>query len=340
MLDWSKSYSSEWRVFKVNRKTWADAERVDNVDSFTLSRTDDGALLESGSLDVTGDFESDYYRIVLTAYQGGSVERVDVATLLFDFTGGEYNHNVTTHNLDGFSVLYPASVSSITIGGYAPAGSDGARYAGDLLESAINAPVEVEGSFTLVDNMVHEFGTTVLDAAWNVLDAGGFIIQVDGSGVVHIRKKPDFSNPSLILDTVKSDIMTNGISFSANISEIPNRYIVIDNNIVTIATNDDTQSPVSTVNRGYNVDVIDTSPALVNSEGYIKYANRMLEENSILKEEKSYVREYAPNVYPYSTIKSSVRGLEGDLRVKSQSIRCDYGITVSEVAVKEHKLYG
>lgn len=337
MIDWSKSYSATWRVFSVNRKTWADGQLIDNVDSIDVSRTADGSLIESGSLSVTGDFSPDYYRIVMTAEQGGEVERVNVATLLFDMSDGEFNHNVTTNHVDGFSVLYPASVSAITIGKYAPANSDGAQYVKELLEEAINAPVEVEGSFTLNDNIVFELGATVLDCAWLVLDAGKFVLQIDGYGTVHVKPTP--TEPDLILNANTKGVLMNGVSFEANMSEIPNRYVVIDENFVTTAVNDDPDSIVSTVSRGYNVDVIDTSPALVNSETYGQYARRKLEESSVLKEEKSYSREYAPDVYPYSIIRASLNGLDGDIRVQSQTISCDHGIKVSERSIKEHKLW-
>ena len=55
-MDWSSSYKADWRVFRVNRKTWADAEPLNKVDSVSLSRTADGALLESGSIKVSGEF--------------------------------------------------------------------------------------------------------------------------------------------------------------------------------------------------------------------------------------------------------------------------------------------
>lgn len=337
-MDWDKSYSSIWRIFRVNRNTWADAESVPNVISAEVVKTADGDVIESGSLEVTGEFEPDYYRIVMTAEQGADVDRVDVATLLFNTTGGEFNYGVDTYDVDGFSVLYPASVKAVTIGEYAPAGVNGAEYARNLLENAINAPVEVEGSFTLNDNIVHELGASVIDAVWNVLNAGGFVIQIDGRGVVYIRPKP--AEPSLIIDNSQLGMLLNGISFNADMSEIPNRYVIIDGINITIAENNDPTSAVSIPSRGYCVDVVDTSPTPIDGETYSAYANRMLKELSVMEEEREYVREYAPDVYPYSIVRATVNGLEGDLRVKSQSITCSNGISVSEKVAKETQLYG
>lgn len=336
-MEWGRSYTATWRVFRVNRKTWADAEQVSGIDSISVTRTADGALLESGEFDVTGDLVPDYYRIVMTAEQGGEVTRVDVATLLFDITGGEYDYGTTEQSAEGHSVLYPASTTAIVTGEYAPAGVDGARYAGDLLEQTINAPVEVEGSFTLNDHVVHEPGSYVLDAVWSVLDAGNFVIQLDGRGVVHIRPRP--TEPSLILDNSNTSLLTNGVNYTTNISEIPNRYIVIDDNNRAIAENNDPNSEVSTVSRGFFVDEIDESPTPINGETYSEYAERQLELLSVMEDERTYTREFVPGVYLYSIIKASIDGLEGDLRVKSQTLKCGNGITIAEKAVREEHLW-
>ena len=332
-MDWDKSYSASWRFFRVNRDTWADGEQVYGIDSIDVTRTANGDLLESGSMEVTGSIEPDYYRAVLTAEQAGEVVRVDVATLLFDISGGELDHGTEVRNMEGYSVLYPASVTAIIAGEYAPARIDGAQYAGDLLADAINAPVEVEGSFTLNQNVIHEFGSSVLEAAWDVLNAGNFIIQIDGRGVVHIKPKP--KDPALILGSNNIRMLSNGISYTTDISKIPNRYLVITDNNRTIAVNNDPTSSVSVVSRGYCVDEVDESPEPINGETLAEYATRKLQEMSIVREEKNYTREYAPDVDLYCMVRGSINGLEGDMRIESQTFSCGTGITVDEKAVRE-----
>lgn len=336
-MDWTKSYTSTWRVFKVNRKTWADGEMVRKVRSANVSRTADGRLLESGSLEVTGRFESDYYRIVMTAEQGGELTRVDVATLLFQADGGDVDFGRVATDVDGSSVLTPADTTSVITGEYAPAGVDGAQYAAELLRGAINAPVEVEGSFTLNSHIVFELGESIIDAVWKVLDAGGYVIQIDGRGVVHIRPKP--TQPTLTITSSNMRMLSNGTSFKSSTADIPNRYIVIEDNDVTIAVNDDPESIVSTVNRGYFVDVVDTSPTPVNGKTMEEYAHDRLKELSILRDERTYVREYAPNVFLYSLVRGSINGLQGDMRVASQTLDCGRGITVSEKSAREIRLW-
>lgn len=336
-MNWNQSYNAQWRIFRVNRDTWADAEQITNVATASVSRTADGSLLESGSFEVTGEFDADYYRIVMTAEQGGNVERVDVATLLFSVKGGKVDYGTSFQNADGYSVLHPASKTAVMTGEYAPAGVDGAEYAAKLLRSAINAPVEVEGSFKLNDNVVHEIGSPILSAAWAVLTAGNFVIQIDGRGVVHIRPRP--TEPALIIDSESMKLLQNGIQYSADESDVPNRYIVIVGNNKTIAVNDDPNSTVSTTVRGYFVDEVDESPTPVNGETLPAYASRRLHELSVVFDERTYTREYAPDVWPYSIVRASIDGLEGDRRVTSQTLTCNYGVTLQEKSTREIKLW-
>lgn len=336
-MNWGQSYSASWRVFRVNRDTWADGEQITNVDTVSITRTADGSLLESGGFEVTGDFEPDYYRIVMTAVQGGDIERVDVATMLFDAKSGEYDYGRQVQEFEGFSVLYPASTSTVIMGEYAPAGVDGAKYAGDLLADAINAPVEVEGSFTLNDHIVHDIGSSVIEAVWSVLDAGNFVIQIDGRGVVHILPRP--TEPTLVLDNSSTRLLSNGITYTTDISDIPNRYIVIKEQSKTIAVNADPESSVSSYSRGYYVDEVDESPTPIDGETITAYADRRLHELSYMHETCEYTREYAPDVYLYSIVKASITGMDGNLRVTGQTVTCDKGIMIKEKSAKEVNLW-
>lgn len=336
-MDWRDSYHSSWRIFRVNRDTWADAEQVTNIDSVNITRTADGDLLESGSMSISGDFETDYYRIVMTAERGGDVQRVDVGTLLFDSASGVIDFGTTTRDAEGYSVLYPASVTLVYNGEYAPAGVDGAEYVHDMLTRTINAPVHVDGHFTLNEHVVFDVGSSVLEACWLVLDAGNFVMQIDGRGEVHILPKP--SEPALVIDTGNIGLLENGIEYTEDISEIPNRYIVIEGNSKTVASNDNPESIVSTISRGYNVDEIDESATPVNGETLGEYALRRLHEMSIMTSERSYTREYQPNVYLYDVIRGSIDGLFGDYRITNQTINCEHGVVLEETANREVSLF-
>lgn len=341
MIDWRMGYSSTWRVFRVGTDTWADSSELCGVSSVSVERTcdEEAPLLERGSMSVdmppSEEFEEGYYRVVMTATQDGISERVEVATMLCSSTNFETDRNVTAHDIECRSVLYPASVTKVDVGGYAPKGIDAVQYIASMLRGCINAPVETEGSFTLDDHYVFDEGTYVLQAVWKLLDAGSYVIQVTGNGTVRVIPKP--TEPSLVLDHANARLLHNGVSGALDYSEVHNRYFASDNGVVAVAVNDDPTSITSTVRRGWTSDEYESSPTRVNGETLQAYVERKLEEQSLVTDDRTYTREFSPDVYPYSIVRGSIGsvGLSGDMRVVSQSLMCDNGITVTEEARRE-----
>ncbi len=339
-IDWARAYSAHWRVFRVNPATWTDGEIVDGVESVDVSRDTSGKApeLESGtitaSLPVLTEFEPGYYRVAMTAEQSGSIERVDIATLLCESTGGTINHGLDTSGITGRSVLHPAAVTSVQPGEHVPAGGDGAQHAARLLRQCLAAPVEVDGSFTLDDAFDFALGDTCLEAAWEVLNAGGFVIQIDGGGRVAIRPKP--AEPALTLDRANARLLMPGIQYALDWSKVPNRVTVTDGGETARAENL-TGSPASYDQRGHWVDKTEDSPVRVNGETLAACAARLLEEASTITDSRTYTREWWPGVLPFSIVRGSMADvkLDGDMRVASQSVSCGMGVTVTEKACRE-----
>ena len=340
MLDWSRSWTAHWRVHRVERSTWADGARLEGVTKLTVQRdaTGDAPLLETASMTLVGDEPPvDYYRLVLIAEQGGTWERQDIATMLYERTKGIADHGVRTLTLAGRSVLWPASVRVMPLTAYAPSGADGAQYVARLLRTCVHCPVSVVtgGGFVLASNVVHEPGTTYLQAAWDVLRAGNHTMIVDGSGAVTIV--PVASSPSLTLDAAGAALLRPGIEYTLDYSDVPNRYIAVDDLASAVAVNDSPTSPTSTVTRGCYVDEYDSSPVRVDGETLGAYAQRRLRELSVVASERTYTRKWTPDTYPGSVVRGSMSSveLEGDLRIVTQRLECGAGIEVSERAAQE-----
>lgn len=343
MIDWTRGYRvTAWRLFRVNPDTWADSGEVGGMVSATVSRTEEDEQ-DRGTVSLTSDargrFEQGWHRIAMTASQSGSIERVDVATLWLDSTGGELNRGASLVTVNGSSVLHPCASETLETGSYAPRGVDGAEYAADLIRSTTPAPVVVEGSFTIDEHVVFDSGATALSAARLVLDAGNFIMQVDGRGVVHIHPRP--SDPVLVLDASKARLMQPSVTYTLDYSEVPNRYIAEDESASARSVNDDPNSPTSTVSRGWVKDIRDTSPIRVNGETLTAYTARRLMEESTVHDTRSYTREWWPDVHPGSIVRGTVAtvGEDGLFRVESQQIDCNKGITVQESSYREVVLW-
>lgn len=340
-MDWTKGYSATWRVFEVSTDTWADGALVANVRSASINRecTGKAPLLESGSITLDAPigeaFTERYLRIVMTANQDGQAERVDVATLLCSSGSGTIDYGADEQDLAGYSVLYPASTRLLTRGTYAPAGTDGVAWAASMLGEACQAPVTTMGSFTLEDAVVFDIGTSYLECVWMVLDAGGYCMQIEGNGTINILPLP--TQPALLLDGTGARLITTGIDYTHDWSDVPNRYVAVDGANIAEVVNDDRASPTSTVTRGYYIDEVDTSPVRVNGESLQQYAVRRLEELSTVPDERTYTREYSPGVYPFSLVRGTLADvqIEGDLRVQTQSLECGKGILVTEKAERQ-----
>ena len=339
MLDWQRSYSSAWRVYRVNVETWADGDRVDGIDSITVTRdaTGDAPLMESGTVTVTNAaIPRGWYRIAMVATQDGATERVDVATLELVRNGGKTDHGVPTDSVTARSVLYPASTLELSPSQYAPAGSDGAAYAAALLRLNCVAPVEVVGGgFPLADNVVPSEGESALSVAWRVVDAGGHVIRITGDGTIRVMPRP--TAPAITLDGASASLLLPSVDYGDTYDGVPNRFTVREGaNRVTV-TNEDAASPTSHQQVGYWIDESERNPTRVGGETLDAYARRRLAELSVVRMERTYRRKWWPEVYPLDVVRASLASvrLDGDMRVERQSLACGAGITVTERAVME-----
>jgi hypothetical protein len=346
MIDWQESYSLESvRLYRVDVGTWADAEEVGGIETMTVQRSASGTapLIESGSVTIDvplGQTVSEgYYRIVAYAVQSGSTERVEVATLHCAATSGTANGGIAETSVTGRSVLYPASTEKLARGSYAPAGVDGMQYAADLLRGSCAAPVTVDGSFTIDQAVVFDSGSSILTAAWKVLNAGNGCIRISGDGTIHVGPMPE--EPALVIDRYSTGMLMPTVKSNTDMTKMPNRYTAIQGGVTETVANDDPTSVTSTAWRGYVSDVVDKSPKRVNGETLRSYCARKLEEASVLKIPYSYAREYWPNVVPYDIIRTNVPsvGLLADMRVSKQKVTLAGGILVEETAESEEQLW-
>ena len=346
-MDWTRGYTARWRLFRVDRDTWADADEVKGLESATVELKDGATdhLLVSGGFTVVtpqgSDVGADIYRLVLHADQGGMVERQDVATLMCECAHRDGERGRTVNEMTGTSVLYPASVRTLASGSYAPSGVGGLTWAAGVLRSCLIAPVVVDSETEshLSEHVVFDVGMSALDAVWSVLDACGAIMQVTGDGVVHLLMLP--TEPKLVLNRVSTKLLHPGIGEDLDLSEVPNQVVVERDGQRYEAVNDDPSSDTSTITRGYVHDHYIDSPTLVDGETLYGHAVRQLEELSIVQDRRTYSREWWPDVYPGDIVRGSMPsvGLDGDLRIIRQSLDCAHGIKVTEEAAKEIRMW-
>lgn len=339
-IDYTQSYTSIWSFYRMDPDTWVPVEKVANLYTFSLDKdgTDSVPLLETGSVEMglmtSEGFTPGWYQLSMVVEQPGVGYEVEaIATLWFESAKGTVTGSNDRVSADGRSVLYPASTTVLTAGSYAAKGIDGAAHCGNLLRSCGPAPVSVEGSFTLDDYYVFNEETSVLEAVWMILDAGGFCIQLDGDGTINIRPKP--TEPALTVSRQTAAILGASYDYTYDRSVVHNVYIAVEGETRAVARNDDPESPTSTVSRGFEVTAVDTSPIRVNGETLQTYAERkLMEERTNVERILVYNREYWPGVEPFSIVRwHTDGGYPQDLTVKSQTLTIGNGILVKETAV-------
>ena len=329
-MGYETGYASTWVVRRIDPDTWTPIGVLDGVDSVTVQRAvndSSSPLLESGSMEVSGDVEEGYYRIEMRPSLG---EMVTVATMLFCPDGRKWSHRAWGGKASGRSVLAPASVRMCKPGQQAPMGVDGAAWCASRLREVIKAPVVVEGSFKLGEFMSFESSDSVLDAVWSVLKAVGWCIQIAGDGTVTIREMP--TEPSLVINSANRGLLMPKITRRTPISDVPNVLYVYDGDQEAVAKNEDLTSPTSVQARGRRIEQVEENPTRKEGESLLQYAKRRLAELADVYETIDVEREWVDGIHPYSIVRSNMpeSGVTGDFRVMSQKLKCGAGIKVSE----------
>lgn len=346
-IDWTRGYSATWRLHEVNRRTWTDGDRLAGVHEATVERTDEGDAPEVESSSVTidqpmsGDFRERFLRLVMVAEQDGARERVNVCTQLFAATSATTQRGYRASSLSGRSVLHTAATRKTWLAyrPYLPRGADGPTEVAEMLRACVVAPVEVTGAFEVTEDYNFDRAESVLESAWAVLRAGGHRIRVDGRGRVHVEPVP--TDPALALSSDNLRLLAPEVSETRDWADVPNVYTADSGTETATATNASATSPVSTVSRGYVVDEYDSTPVLVNGETLEAYAERRLREMSVVTDARQWEREWWPDVGPGDLIRATLasRGIEGDYRVRRQSLACGAGIVVTEQAERSVSLW-
>lgn len=348
MIDLSGTYTSEFRLMKINTQTWADEERVPGTIEAKIDRncTDDYPLLETGTYTIdTGineDLAQGWYRLeMLVTDPSGNHDLIELCTQRLQSGSGLINYGHDAKSVTGQSVLQPMSKRKMAVGKHVPKGVNAVEWVMQLFE-ATPAPVRVLGNgFTVDQHYVFDPGTTWLRAAWDVLRLDDWCMQIDGSGLITLRPKPE--NAAIVLDESTKGLLLPGINYKFDLSDVPNHYVAIAEDGTEMEVwNDQADSQTSlSAREGLVQDYVDLSPIPVDGEGLYGYVRRRLEEESTVSREFSYTRSFVDGVVPFDIVSAIIPsdGMLGDLRVQSQSLTCTRGVMVTETAAEEVKEY-
>ena len=334
-MDWIKGFSATYYMTIVDRQTWRDIERIE-ITGGSVSKSDSD-LIESADIDCRNyDKGEQWVRLYLDARQKGSdANHVPLFTGLATSPSTDINGVIRSNSLECYSVLKPVDDVPLPRGWFAAKRSNGALIIRNELLADTPAPVQIDGEPpTLSQTIISEDNETKLSMATKILTAMNWRFRIDGDGTIHIVSKASTITASF--DALENDAVEPQISVNYDWYSCPNVFMAVIDGVSYTARDDDADSPLSTVNRGREVWVVENSPNLNSGETATQYVQRRLKESQTAIMSVSYNRRYDPDITvgDYIRLNYPEQQVTGMFQITSSSFNLNYGATVSEDANK------
>lgn len=333
-MDWSSGFSSRYYVSVIDRTTWRDLNRIE-ITGGTIRRESDD-LRESADIDCV-NYSSETEQIIrvwLDAKQNGDSSHIPLFTGIATSPGKSINGHLVTNTLECYSVLKIAQDMLLPRGWYAPKGINGGDLIKDLL-SVIPVKISIsENSPGLNSAIIAEDGENRLSMTDKILDIMNWRLTLDGYGNIYIH--PYSNSPVALFDSLNNDVLELSVNINRDWYSCPNVYRTVLDDSYAVARDDDPNSPLSTVNRGREVWVEESSAALLENETLAEYAERMLKLAQRVSTTISYDRRFDPNTYVSDVVRLNypAQKISGDFLITSQSITLGYNAKTSEEVIK------
>lgn len=352
MPNWLTSMQQTFEYYIVDPGTWKDIRRIDNVKSCTITRDNDTDTLGSATIDIQGTLGECYVRIYLITIQNGVKEKFPLGTFLVQSPSASFDGKTQTVTMDCYTPLLELKENPPPIGYYVPKLENVMDTAYDLTSSYLRAPVVKNTAATrLFDDFVAETEDTWLSFIKDLLSYAKYRFDIDEMGRILFAPDQDTASlqPIWTYDDGNSSILYPELTIKQDLFDIPNVVEVLysngSSNYHVIVTNDDPNSPTSTINRGRTITYRETNPSVIGNptEGQIEvYARQLLRSMSTLECTLSYTHAYCPvRVGDCVRLNYSKAGLQNvKAKVISQNIKCEPGCPVSEKATFTTRLWG
>lgn len=354
MPNWHESMQQTFEYFIVDPGTWKDKQKITTVTKCQIERDSDAATLGSASFDVTENLGECYIRAYLVTIQNGVTERFPLGTFLVQTPSTDFNGKVGTLSIDAYTPLLELKDDMPPLGYTIHKGKNIMETAYALTRECARAPVvKPNGATDLSDYFVAETDDTWLTFLSDLIgyDKNNYRFGLDEISRIIFEpyQELDSLQPVWTYNDDNSSIIYPDITIKHDYYGIPNvvevTYSTTYATMLATVTNDDPNSPVSTVNRGRKVTYRASYPSSVGTpreDDLKKYAENLLKDLSKLEFTVSYTHGYCPvRLGDCVRLNYTRAGLNGvKARVISQTIKCSTGCEVSEKAVFTTNLWG
>ena len=351
MVDWLSSMQQTFEYYVVDPGTWKDVKPITSIKSCSISRDSDTETLGSATLDMTESIGECYIRVYLVTIQNGSKSRHPLGTFLIQTPSWSFDGKIRDVSVDAYTPLIELKENLPPIGYSLLKNDNIMNMAYRLCRENVRAPViETVCSDTLYYDFVANTDDTWLSFLTDLIANAKYTFSLDELGRILFQPKQDTASlqPVWTYTDDNSSILYPEITMDQDLYGIPNVVEVVYSKGSTCyyakVVNDDSNSPISTVNRGREIVYRETNPNLNGNptENQTKeYAERLLRELSTLECTITYSHGYCPvrlgDCVRLNYSRSGINGVKA--KVVSQTIDCKTSCKVTEKAVYTTNLW-
>lgn len=352
MADWTSSMQQTFEYYVVDPDSWKDVSKIENVKSCTISRDSEAETLGSATIDVTESLGECYVRVYLITIQNGVREKHPLGTFLVQTPSSSFDGKIRDVSMDAYTPLLELKESPPPIGYSLLKEQNIMSIAYQLIREHARAPVvEADCSTALHNDFVANLDDTWLSFLTDLISNARYAFSLDELGRILFAPNQDTAslNPVWTYDDGNSSILYPDISMDHDLYGIPNVVEVVysrgSSSYFARAVNDDSNSQISTVNRGREIIYRVNDPDMIGdptNNQIDDYAEQLLRELSTIEYTVSYTHGYCPVRLGDCVRLNYERAGIVDVKAKviSQSIKCEPGCPVTEKAVFTTKLWG
>lgn len=352
MPDWTKTMQQTYEYYVVDPKTWKDKTQIHTIESSSITREEDSDTLGSATIDATESIDECYVRIYLVTNQNGVKERHPLGTVLVQSPSSDFDGKVTKATMDAYTPLLELKENMPPVGYSLFKGENVMDAVYRITREQTRAPVVAATCDTELDkDFVADTEDSWLSFNKDLMETVEYSYALDEMGRVLFSPKQDTASlqPVWTYDDGNSSILYSEVTLNHDIFDVPNVVEVVYSDeygtYYSKVVNDDSNSPVSTVNRGREVLYRETSPKFEGTptqEMIDQYAKKLLRDKSSVEYTISYKHAYCgTRLGDCVRLNYNRAGLTGiKAKIISQTIKCEPGCPVSEKAVFITKLWG
>ena len=351
MIDWTQSMKQSFEFYVVDPLTWKDTILLDHIKTCSINRDEEVETLGSATIDSTKLLDECYIRAYLVVIQNGVTEKVALGTFLVQTPSTSFdgkNHDIS---MDAYTPLIELKEGLPPLGYAVLKDTNIMEVAYNICREHMRAPiVKTSSSQTLYSDFIANINDTWTTFVNDLVSNAKFKLDLDEMGRVLFAPIQDVASLQhrWVFNDDNSSILYPDITDQRDLYGIPNVVEVVystdSGSLFSRVVNNDSNSPISTINRGREIVYRDTSPNLAGEptqEMLDEYATQLLRNLSCLEHKITYTHGYCPirvgDCVMLNYEKAGIRNIKA--KVISQNIKCTTGCSVQETAVYTTKLW-